>query len=81
MHACNDVEMDGVCMGRGKWYIYVHIFSTAGKTDGERCLCICLFVCLFVCVFVEDPFRGCVSSRSVGPRQSGDFVVMGCMQV
>lgn len=30
----------------------------------------------------EDPFRGCVSSRSTpGPRRSGDFVIMGCMQV
>lgn len=30
---------------------------------------------------LEDPLRGCVSSRSVGPRSSGDFVIMGCMQV
>ncbi|CDF36238.1 unnamed protein product [Chondrus crispus] len=30
----------------------------------------------------EDPFRGCVQSRqSDGPRRSGDFVILGCMQV
>lgn len=30
----------------------------------------------------DDPFRGCVSGRSSsGPRESGDYVLMGCMQV
>lgn len=31
---------------------------------------------------IEDPFRGCVNAgKGEGPRRSGDFVVLGCMQV
>lgn len=29
----------------------------------------------------NDPCRGCMHSRKSGPRVSGDFVAMGCMQV
>lgn len=38
-----------------------------------------MYLYIFECT--EDPFRGCVASRKSGPRDSGDFVAMGCMQI
>lgn len=44
--------------------------------------CLCPYLCCYSPRSAEDPFRGCVQSRqSEGPRRSGDFVILGCMQV
>lgn len=40
-----------------------------------------VYVCEGETLVRDDPFRGCCASRTAGPRHSGDFVVMGCMQV